>query len=71
MIEARTAKLFKNGASVTLPTCPESKTWDNFFELMRAIDIRADFMRERPMNTPPNDRNLFGCSSFGTTVYEH
>lgn len=85
MIETRTAKLFKNGASqavrlpaefrfegeevfvtrddatgdVILSTRPGAKTWGEFFELLRAVDVPTDFMAERPMNVVSPERNLF------------
>lgn len=45
---------------VVLSSRPGTKTWGDFFELMRSIDVPTDFMTERPMNTPPRERNLFG-----------
>lgn len=85
MIETRTAKLFKNGASqavrlpaefrfegdevyvtrdeatgdVVLSTRPGAKAWGEFFELLRAVDVPADFMAERPLNVVPSERGLF------------
>jgi antitoxin VapB len=44
---------------VVLSTRPETKTWRDFFDLMRSIDVPADFMAERPMNVPPKERDLF------------
>jgi len=44
---------------VVLSNRPGAKTWSEFFELMRSIDVPADFMAERPMNVPPSERNLF------------
>jgi len=44
---------------VVLSAQPEAKTWHEFFELMRSIDVPADFMAERPMNVPPKERELF------------
>ncbi len=44
---------------VILSTNPGARTWADFFELMEAIDVPDDFMRERPMNTLPVERNLF------------
>ena len=44
---------------VVLSTRPGSKTWSDFFELMRSIDVPGDFMAERPMNVAPQERNLF------------
>ena len=85
MIETRTAKLFKNGASqavrlpaefrfegeavfvsrdeatgdVLLSTRPGARTWGEFFELVRSLDLPEDFMKERPMNVPPPARGAF------------
>ncbi len=47
---------------VTLSNRPGAKTWGDFFELMRSIDIPADFMAERPMNVIPQEKNLFGSA---------
>ena len=44
---------------VILSSCPGSKTWTDFFEFMRSIDVPTDFMAERPMNVAPQERNLF------------
>ena len=44
---------------VILSTHPGSKTWSDFFEFMRSIDVPANFMAERPMNVAPQERNLF------------
>jgi antitoxin VapB len=85
MIETRTAKLFKNGASqavrlpmefrfegekvfvtrdastgdVVLSTRPGTQAWGQFFELLRAVDVPADFLVERPLNVVPPERGLF------------
>ena len=45
---------------VTLSTRPGMKSWAEFFELMTAIDVPADYMKERPMNAVPKEHNLFG-----------
>ncbi len=45
---------------VVLSTRPGSRSWDAFFELMSTIDIPQDFMADRPLNTLPEDRDLFG-----------
>lgn len=45
---------------VVLSKRPGAKTWTEFFELMRSIDIPDDFMSERPLNLVPPERNLFG-----------
>lgn len=44
---------------VVLSTRPGARTWDDFFDLMRTIDVPPEFMDERPMNVPPPERNLF------------
>ncbi|MFN0316039.1 MAG: antitoxin [Burkholderiales bacterium] len=45
---------------VVLSSRPGTKTWSDFFELMRSIDVPAEFMNERPMNTTPRERHLLG-----------
>ena len=44
---------------IVLSSHPGAKAWSAFFDLLRNIDVPADFMSERPMNTPPSDRDLF------------
>ena len=44
---------------VMLSSRPGAKTWGDFFDLMQSIDVPVDFMDERPMNVPPQERNLF------------
>lgn len=44
---------------VVLSNHPGAKTWSAFFDLLRHIDVPADFMNERPMNTTPLERDLF------------
>lgn len=44
---------------VVLSTRPGARTWGDFFDLMRTIDVPPEFMAERPMNVPPPERNLF------------
>ncbi|MDO8413728.1 MAG: AbrB/MazE/SpoVT family DNA-binding domain-containing protein [Gallionellaceae bacterium] len=44
---------------VVLSDRPGAKTWGDFFELLRSIDLPANFMAERPMNRTPQDRKLF------------
>ena len=44
---------------VVLSTRPGAKVWRDFFEMAGAIDDADEFMRDRPMNRPPADRNLF------------
>jgi antitoxin VapB len=45
---------------VVLSSHPGAKTWSEFFDFIRSIDVPADFMAERPMNIPPQKRPLFG-----------
>ena len=54
MAEVKIAKLFKNGGDQAV------QTWGEFFEFMGTIDVPPDFMGDRPMNVPPQDRDLFG-----------
>lgn len=43
---------------VVLSTHPGAKGWGEFFEFLRATDVPADFMAERPMNTLPRARSV-------------
>ena len=47
---------------VTLSTRPGARAWGEFFELLRAIDVPADFMADRPMNVFPVVRGVFDDS---------
>ncbi len=49
----------EQSGDVTLSTRPGARAWGEFFALMRTIDVPADFMSERPMNVPPEERGLF------------
>ncbi len=44
---------------VVLSTRPGAKTWHDFFELLRAVDVPADFLTERPLNVAPRERGIF------------
>lgn len=44
---------------VVLSTRPGASAWGEFFELVRAIDVPADFMAERPLNVLPPERAVF------------
>ncbi len=44
---------------VVLSTRPGAKVWSSFFKLARAAGAAEEFMTERPMNTPPEDRDPF------------
>jgi antitoxin VapB len=45
---------------VVLSSHPGAKTWDDFFDLLRSMNVPDDFMAERPMNQPAQEKNLFG-----------
>lgn len=86
MASARTAKLFKNGASqavrlpaefrfsgeevnirrnpktgeVILSPVEPQAGWGAFFELARSIQVPENFMSDRPLNTPAEERSIFG-----------
>ena len=34
--------------------------WADFFDLLREVDVPADFLSERPMNQLPVEKDLFG-----------
>jgi antitoxin VapB len=85
MIETRTAKLFKNGASqavrlpaeyrfegdevfirrdpatgdVLLSSHPGAGVWADFFDLLDSIDCPADYLTDRPLNTPVSAASVF------------
>jgi antitoxin VapB len=44
---------------VVLSTHPGARSWTEFFDLLRDIDVTEDFMSERPMNVPPKSRGVF------------
>ena len=44
---------------VLLSTRPGARTWSEFFDLVRTLDLPDDFMSERPMNVPPLARGTF------------
>ncbi len=44
---------------VVLSSRPGANTWEDFFSLMRSIDVPEDFMSERPMNVRPDRRGVF------------
>ena len=43
---------------VVLSRRPGARSWSEFFALIRTIDIPDGFMADRPMNAPPNERDL-------------
>lgn len=44
---------------VVISSRPGTKAWSEFFELLRSVDVPADFMAERPLNRPPQERGIF------------
>lgn len=44
---------------VVLSSRPGARAWADFQELMATIDVPDEFMRERPMNRPPVERDIF------------
>ncbi len=44
---------------IVLSNRPGAKIWNEFFELLHAIDIPADFMAERPLNVLPKTHGIF------------
>jgi antitoxin VapB len=38
---------------------PGAKAWGEFFELLHAVEVSADFMAERPLNRVPPERGVF------------
>lgn len=45
-----------------MSSCPPDRApepWGEFFELVRAIEVPADFMAERPLNVLPPERGVF------------
>lgn len=49
--------------NVTLSASPDGDTWDSLFAFLHTLDVPEDFMRERPMNRLPEERNIFGEES--------
>lgn len=44
---------------VVLSTRPGAKTWGDFFELLRSVEVPPGFMAERPLNRLPQERGVF------------
>lgn len=44
---------------VVLSNRPGAKTWHEFFQLLHAVEVPADFMAGRPLNAPPPERGIF------------
>ncbi len=44
---------------VILSSWPGARAWRDFFDLVHSIDM-AGFMEDRPLNVPPEDRDVFG-----------
>jgi antitoxin VapB len=39
---------------------PGVKVWNEFLEFMSTVDVPEEFMAERPMNSLPGERDVFG-----------
>jgi antitoxin VapB len=44
---------------VVLSNHPGARTWADFFDFLRSIDVPDDFMADRPMNVLPHGRSVF------------
>jgi antitoxin VapB len=44
---------------VALSKQPGAGVWNRFFELLRSVEVPADFMAERPLNVLPSERDIF------------
>ncbi|MEI8325153.1 MAG: AbrB/MazE/SpoVT family DNA-binding domain-containing protein [Betaproteobacteria bacterium] len=44
---------------VVLSNRPGAKSWNEFFELLHAVEVPADFMMDRPLNVLPQERGVF------------
>lgn len=47
---------------VILSSRPGVMAWHEFFQLLHTINVPDDFMVDRPMNLPPQERDLFESS---------
>jgi antitoxin VapB len=45
---------------VILSSSPGVEVWDEIFARFHAADVPEDFMKDRPMNRLPVDRDIFG-----------
>lgn len=44
---------------VVLSNRPGARAWNEFFQLLHAVDVPTDFMAERPLNVVPPERGIF------------
>lgn len=44
---------------IVLSNRPGAKTWSEFFELLRCVEVPVDFLAERPLNVAPCERGVF------------
>jgi antitoxin VapB len=44
---------------VVLSNRPGAKVWNDFFELLRSVEVPADFLAERPLNVAPREPGIF------------
>ena len=53
------ATLDDTTGDVVLSNRPGMNMWGDFFELLRSVDVPADFMAERPLNVVSSERDIF------------
>jgi antitoxin VapB len=46
--------------NVTLSSSPGTEIWEDLFARFHAADVPEDFLKDRPMNRLPEERNIFG-----------
>jgi antitoxin VapB len=44
---------------VVILSQPGIQAWNEFFDLLRSVDLPADYMAERPLNQPPQEQGIF------------
>jgi antitoxin VapB len=44
---------------VVILSQPGIQAWNEFFDLLRSVDLPADYMAERPLNQPPQAQGIF------------
>jgi antitoxin VapB len=44
---------------VVLSRHPGAKTWDEFYDFLKTVEVPDDFLAERPMNAVPPERDIF------------
>ncbi|WP_338861217.1 AbrB family transcriptional regulator [Mycetohabitans rhizoxinica] len=44
---------------VVLSNRPGARAWNDFFELLRSIDVPDEFLSDRPLNMAPQEQGIF------------